>query len=129
MLQKSEQGMTRGRLAELLNEDLYRGYQAIIAYVVYSQLLKGAAYMNIADQLETPALEHAPIISRQIDYFGKMPSMMPKPVRTVSVFCADVSVPSCLKLTSWLAFDGAFATRYNLRFCGRAVGRLHPQRP
>jgi hypothetical protein len=54
--------------------------------------------MNIADQLETHALEHALIISRQIDYLGKMPSMMPKPVRTVSVFCADVSVPGCLKL-------------------------------
>jgi bacterioferritin len=53
--QKSEQGITRERLAELLNEDLSREYQAIIAYVVYSQVLKGAAYMNIADQLETHA--------------------------------------------------------------------------
>jgi bacterioferritin len=44
--QKSEQGITRERLAELLNEDLSREYQAIIAYVVYSQVLKGAAYMN-----------------------------------------------------------------------------------
>jgi bacterioferritin len=82
---KSEQGITRERLAELLNEDLSREYQAIIAYVVYSQVLKGAAYMNIADQLETHAhdeLEHALIISRQIDYLGKMPSVTPKPVRT-----------------------------------------------
>jgi bacterioferritin len=83
--QKSEQSITRERLAELLNEDLSREYQAIIAYVVYSQVLKGAAYMNIADQLETHAqdeLQHALIISRQIDYLGKMPSVTPNPVRT-----------------------------------------------
>ena len=43
--------ITRDKLAELLNEDLSREYQAVIAYVVYSQVLKGAEYMNIADQL------------------------------------------------------------------------------
>lgn len=77
--------ITRDRLAELLNEDLAREYQAIIAYVVYSQVLKGAEYMDIADQLELHAkqeLDHALIISRQIDYLGKMPSVTPKPVRT-----------------------------------------------
>ena len=77
--------ITRERLAELLNEDLAREYQAIIAYVVYSQVLKGAEYMNIAEQLEAHAhdeLKHALIISRQIDYLGKMPSVTPKPVRT-----------------------------------------------
>src|ERR1700750_2763971 len=82
---KSEQSITRERLAELLNEDLSREYQAIIAYVVYSQAIKGAEYMNIADQLEAHApdeLKHALIISRQIDYLGKMPSVTPKPVRT-----------------------------------------------
>lgn len=80
-----EQSVTRERLAELLNEDLSREYQAIIAYVVYSQVLKGAEYMNIADQLEAHAhdeLKHALIISRQIDYLGKMPAVTPKPVRT-----------------------------------------------
>jgi ferritin len=69
---KSEQSITRERLAELLNEDLSREYQAIIAYVVYSQVLKGAEYMSIADQLEAHAhdeLKHALIISRQIDYW------------------------------------------------------------
>ena len=79
-----ERTITRERLAELLNEDLSREYQAIIAYVVYSQVLKGAEYMNIADQLEAHAhdeLKHALIISRQIDYLGKMPSVTPKPVR------------------------------------------------
>jgi bacterioferritin len=79
------QSISRDRLAELLNEDLSREYQAIISYVVYSQVLKGAEYMNIADQLEIHAqqeLKHALIISRQIDYLGKMPSVTPKPVRT-----------------------------------------------
>ena len=77
--------ISRDRLAELLNEDLSREYQAIIAYVVYSQVLKGAEFMNIADQLQIHArqeLEHALIISRQIDYLGKMPVVEPRPVRT-----------------------------------------------
>jgi bacterioferritin len=77
--------VTRERLVELLNEDLSREYQAIIGYVVYSQVLKGAEYMNIADQLELHAkqeLDHALIISRQIDYLGAMPTVTPKPVRT-----------------------------------------------
>ena len=77
--------ITRDQLAELLNEDLAREYQAIIAYVVYSQVLKGAEYMDIAAQLEIHAkqeLDHALILSRQIDYLGKMPVVSPKPVRT-----------------------------------------------
>src|SRR5690348_11521435 len=77
--------ISRDRLAELLNEDLSREYQAIIAYVVYSQVLSGAQYMDIAAQLELHAkqeLDHALIISRQIDYLGKMPAVIPKPVRT-----------------------------------------------
>jgi bacterioferritin len=80
-----EYEISRERLAELLNEDLAREYQAIIAYVVYSQVLSGAAYMDIADQLQIHAkqeLDHALTISRQIDYLGKMPTVSPKPVRT-----------------------------------------------
>src|SRR4026208_1256852 len=76
------QDITRDQLAQLLNEDLSREYQAIIAYVVYSQVLKGAEYMNIAAQLEEHAhqeLQHALIISRQIDYLGAMPSATAKP--------------------------------------------------
>jgi bacterioferritin len=79
------QDITRDQLAEFLNEDLSREYQAIISYVVYSQVLKGAEYMSIAAQLEDHAhqeLQHALIISRQIDYLGKMPSVTPKPVKT-----------------------------------------------
>jgi bacterioferritin len=69
----------------LLNEDLAREYQTIIAYVVYSQVLKGPEFMSIASQLEVHAqeeLKHALIISRQIDYLGKMPVVTPKLVRT-----------------------------------------------
>jgi len=82
---REEKPISRDQLAALLNEDLSREYQAIISYVVYSQVLKGAEYMSIADQLETHAqqeLKHALIISRQIDYLGKMPAVTPKSVRT-----------------------------------------------
>jgi bacterioferritin len=77
--------LTREQLIGLLNEDLAREYQAIIGYVVYSQVLKGAEYMSIAAELEKHAaqeLQHALIISKQIDYLGGMPSVTPKPVRT-----------------------------------------------
>jgi bacterioferritin len=77
--------ISRSELIELLNQDLAREYQAIIAYVVYSQVLKGAAFMNIAGELEKHAaqeLTHALIISKQIDYLGGMPTVEPKTVRT-----------------------------------------------
>src|ERR1700690_3566656 len=81
----NENEISRDRLAQLLNEDLSREYQAIIAYVVYSQVLSGAAYMDIANQLEIHAkqeLDHALMISRQIDYLGAMPTATGKPVKT-----------------------------------------------
>src|SRR5882724_7337687 len=77
--------VSRERLIELLNEDLAREYQAVIAYVVYSQVLKGAQYMTIAAELEKHAAEelaHALVIAKQIDYLGGMPTVTPKPVRT-----------------------------------------------
>ncbi len=77
--------ISREQLVKLLNEDLAREYQAIIAYVVYSQVLKGAQYMAIATELEKHAaqeLKHALIISNQIDYLGGMPTVTPKPVKT-----------------------------------------------
>lgn len=80
----AETDITRDQLAELLNEDLAREYQAIIAYVVYSQVLKGAEYMSIAAQLEEHAheeLQHALTISRQIDYLGHVPTVEAKPVK------------------------------------------------
>jgi bacterioferritin len=86
MPEQESNEISRDRLAELLNEDLAREYQAIIAYVVYSQVLKGAEYMDIAAQLERHAkqeLDHALILSRQIDYLGKMPVVNPKPVQHI----------------------------------------------
>src|ERR1700726_1886688 len=77
--------VTRDELISLLNEDLAREYQAIIAYVVYSKVLKGAEYMNIAAELEKHAaqeLNHALIIAKQVDYLGGMPTVEPETVRT-----------------------------------------------
>ena len=77
--------VTREQLIEYLNEDLAREYQAIIAYVIYSQAIKGAAYMSIAKELETHAqeeLQHALTIAKQIDYLGGMPTNTPKAVKT-----------------------------------------------
>jgi bacterioferritin len=86
MAEKTEDAgpITREKLIELLNGDLAREYQAIIAYVVYSQVLKGAEYMNIAKELEIHASEeltHALTISKQIDYLGGMPTVTPMPVK------------------------------------------------
>jgi bacterioferritin len=81
----ADKTVTREQLIGLLNEDLAREYQAIIAYVVYSQVLKGAQYMSIAGQLVNHArqeLEHALVIAEQIDYLGGMPAVTPKPVKT-----------------------------------------------
>lgn len=76
--------ISREQLIDLLNEDLAREYQAVIAYVVYSQTLKGPEYMTIAGELELHAkqeLEHALIIAKQIDYLGGSPTVMAKEVR------------------------------------------------
>lgn len=80
----AEPEITREQLVQLLNEDLEREYQAVIAYVVYSQVIKGAQYMNIANELEVHATEelaHALTISRLVDYLGGMPAVTPKPVK------------------------------------------------
>ena len=82
---KTETAPSREALIASLNEDLAREYQAIISYVVYSQVLKGAAYMNIAAELEKHAqeeLSHALIIAKQVDYLGGMPAIHAKQVRT-----------------------------------------------
>jgi bacterioferritin len=78
------EGITREQLIEKLNEDLSREYQAIMAYVVYSQVLKGAQYMNIAKELEVHAgeeLAHAITIAKHIDYLGGMPNVTALPVK------------------------------------------------
>ena len=80
----SKNTVDRKELIRLLNEDLAREYQAIIAYVAYSQILKGAEFMAIAEELEVHAgeeLQHALTISKQIDYLGGTPTVIPKPVK------------------------------------------------
>jgi len=77
--------ITRKKLIDLLNQDLEREFQAVIAYVNYSAVLKGAAYMNIAAELAVHAkeeLDHALILSDQIDYLGGVPAVTAKPVKT-----------------------------------------------
>lgn len=84
-MQSAGSPMTRERLIDLLNEDLAREFQAIIAYVNYSSVLKGAAYMNIAAELAVHASEelaHSITVAGQIDYLGGMPTVVPKPVKT-----------------------------------------------
>ena len=76
---------TKKQLVALLNEDLQREFQAVIAYVNYSQVLKGAAYMNIAGELEVHAgeeLKHALKLSYWIDLLGGMPAVTAKSVKT-----------------------------------------------
>lgn len=80
-----EKKLTRADLITALNEDLSREYQAIIAYVVYSQSLKGAQYMNIADELEKHAheeLKHALTVAKHIDYLGGEITATPNKVKT-----------------------------------------------
>ncbi len=82
---KKDAPITREKLIDLLNEDLSREFQAVIAYVNYSQVLTGAAYMNIADELEVHAkeeLDHAIKLSYWIDLLGGMPAVTSKPVKT-----------------------------------------------
>jgi bacterioferritin len=77
--------ISRERMVKLLNEDLSREYQAIIAYTIYSQTMKGAAFNHIARELEAHAAEelsHALSIAKQIDYFNGKPTSVPKEVRT-----------------------------------------------
>lgn len=85
MSEEKSSPLNRKQLIELLNQDLSREYQAIIAYVNYSQVLKGAQYMNIAAELEVHAgqeLAHALTIAKQIDYLGGMPTVTALPVKT-----------------------------------------------
>jgi bacterioferritin len=85
MPEDSRNNVTREQFIDLLNQDLEREYQAIIAYVNYSQVLKGAAYMNIADELAvhaTEELSHALQIANHVDYLGGMPSVTPKLVKS-----------------------------------------------
>jgi bacterioferritin len=82
---KKTKPFTKKKLIELLNEDLQREFQAVISYVNYSQTLKGAQYMNIADELEVHSKEelaHALKLSYWIDFLGGEPAVTAKPVKT-----------------------------------------------
>jgi bacterioferritin len=77
--------VTREQFIAALNQDLEREYQAIVAYVNYSAVLKGAQYMNIAAELAvhaTEELSHAIAIANHVDYLGGMPASQQKPVKT-----------------------------------------------
>jgi bacterioferritin len=81
---KTTAPISRKAMIRLLNEDLSREYQAIIAYVVYSQIMKGAKFQNIASELEKHAkeeLSHAILIAKQIDYLNGTPAVTPKAVK------------------------------------------------
>ncbi len=81
----NDKPLDRKEFIKLLNEDLAREYQAVIAYVTYSQVLKGAAYMDIASELEkhdVEELDHAIKIAKQIDYLGGDPTLTHKSVKT-----------------------------------------------
>ena len=102
--------VTRKQLIELLNDDLAREYQAIIAYIVYSQAIKGAQFMSIARELEGHArqeLEHALLIAKQIDYLGGDIIATPKPVKTSG------------KATEMLHFDLANERETIVQYRGR----------
>jgi bacterioferritin len=73
----------RAALVQGLQDDIAREYKAIIQYIIFSQKLDKAAYMNIADQLSVHAhqeLDHALAVARQLDYLGAYPVHQPKPV-------------------------------------------------
>ncbi len=81
---KDEAKISRDEMVKFLNEDLAREYQAIIAYIIYSQTIKGAEYNHIAQELEKHASEelaHALKIAKQIDYFNGAPTNKPKEVK------------------------------------------------
>jgi bacterioferritin len=81
----NDKALSRESFIELLNEDLAREYQAVIAYVIYSQTIKGAKFTDIARELQVHAgeeLNHALLIAKQIDYLNGTPVTTPKPVKT-----------------------------------------------
>jgi len=102
--------ITREQLIDFLNEDLAGEYQAIIAYTIYSQMLKGAAYTDIVRELEVHAaeeLQHAIKIAKQIDYLGGTPCVTPKPVK--------VSDDAVTMLRADLENEQQTVKRYRLR--------------
>jgi len=92
-----ERSISRDQLAQFLDEDFALEYQAILSDAIYSQVLEGTEYMNIANQLELHAkeeLDRALIVSRQIDYLGAMPMATPKPLETLEECPPHISLLS-----------------------------------
>lgn len=84
MTKDTQANVTREQLIQGLQDDLAREYKAIIQYVIFSQKLDSAKYMNIAEELKQHAheeLDHALAIANQLDYFGEYPTHEPKPVK------------------------------------------------
>lgn len=73
----------RDRLIELLNEDLSLEYRSLLQYVHQLATIKGARYQQTLNELGdhlNQELEHALILSRQIDFLGGEPTTEVAPV-------------------------------------------------
>ena len=130
-----ETTVTRQNFIDRLNEDLAREYQAIIAYVIYSQVLKGPEYMSIAEELETHAKEelgHAIKVAKHIDYLGGMPTSTwgmsrsrPDSSTRTRTWNSTRSTRGPPRLRPRCAGSGAWsisAARVPKRLCGRRSG-------
>jgi bacterioferritin len=66
-------------LIKLLNHDLKLEYSAAIQYINHAAVMKGAAYGDIIKEIKlhaTEEIQHAMILSDQIDFLGGTPSIM-----------------------------------------------------
>ncbi len=109
----------RNRLIELLNRELACEYQAVIAYILYSEVLRRACYPSIAAELERQAadgFQHAKGISQQISDLGGTPCTLIGAVNPA----ADPATPCSSEVTSEPPGAGCF--RYPLHALGAAVG-------
>lgn len=67
---------TSGRKIQLLNDELAGELQAIIAFIVYSQLLERSGYAEIARELERHAaadFQHVKQLAKKIEGLGGVP--------------------------------------------------------
>ena len=66
-------------LIELLNRDLELEYSAAIQYINHAAVMKGAAYGDIIKEIKihaTEEIQHAMLLSDQIDFLGGTPSIL-----------------------------------------------------
>ncbi len=72
------------QLMELLNRDLALEYTAMVQYAQHSGVLTGAEYGDIIKEIKIHAneeLQHALILTEQIDYLGGIPTVEVPPAR------------------------------------------------